>query len=859
MDRDRLPAVDFARDLLVGRRRERERIELLLDQARSGKSSTLLIEGEPGIGKTALLGHALDRASGLTVITARGIETESNIAFAGLLELLQPLHTMMRELPRSQRSALSAALAMRNDVVPDPFAVYVATLTLLAAAADRRGMLAAVDDAHCLDTSSLQALVFVARRLRSEGIVLLLCSRPDETRPELQASDLPRLTLRGLDRASSHTLLALSSRERVTARVADRLFEATGGNPLALIESCSQLRPTQLAGVEPLDDPIPVGSNLERAFLRSIDRLPPETRQGLVVLAAMDARDTDVVARALGSVGLSLEHLTAAESAGILSGRPLEFRHPLLRGAIYHGATSDLRRAAHRAVADALTEAGAEDRRAWHLARATPSADESVARVVEEAAARARARGSYESAAIAQEEAARLSGDDARRGRRFIVAARDWYTHGNCERAEALLDRASSLTSDPIARADITQIRARVRTWSGRVTEARDILVAESVRIEALHIAKATMMAVEAVGPSLMSGNLREAVSTARRAHKLSERLGRPAEISATVMLVIALIGNGRARQAESLLSRAESLVNDADCLTIGHGVCVGLAHALMWLGEYERARRLLTRVIGHARERSALAALPFALGVLSEIDLRTDRWSSAYANASEGLQLARDTGQVNQSGFNLVCLARVEAALGLEYECRRHVAAAEEIERRFGGQTLRLYAASVLGFLELSLGRPREAVDVLEPLRDFTEKTGLLEPSIAQWQPDLIEAYARSGYRAEAATVLDVFAIAAKNGRRGWAHAASGRCRGILATEERFEAEFAAALHRYDGRMSRFERARTQLCFGERLRRANTNKKRKAGRALEASLGIAAVSDTELLSQRAAVVEEVL
>lgn len=259
----------------------------------------------------------------------------------------------------------------------------------------------------------------------------------------------------------------------------------------------------------------------------------------------------------------------------------------------------------------------------------------------------------------------------------------------------------------------------------------------------------------------------------------------------------------------------------------------VALGEPLMWLEQYERAEKLVTRVISRAREAASPTMLPLGLAILSQVELRTDKWTAAYASASEGVVLARDTGQRNQAGYNLACLGRVEAALGWEQDCREHLSQSAWIKARFGAAVLRLHCGAALGFLELSLGRLEAAVHVLEPVAHFVESGGPSEPGMGQWQPDLIEAYVRMGRPSEAERLLETFESQAGATETVWAKATSARCRGLL-DEAFYEEHFSRALDLHDQHPSEFERARTQLCFGERLRRKG--KKRLAQQSLSSA-----------------------
>src|SRR5438067_3473518 len=445
--------------MLFGREVECERIDHLLGRAREGISGALVLRGEPGIGKSALCAYAVGGAEAMTVLRAQGVESEAELPFAALADLLRPLVERLADIPAPPGSALGAALALGPPAASDPFTTCAATLSLLAAAAEDGPLLAVVDDAQWLDRSSAQALLFAARRLDAEGVAVLVATRDGEATP-FDGAGLPELALRGLDRDASERLLKASGDPTIAPEVAERLIAATGGNPLALREAPTLLSAGQLAGVEPLEEPLPTSEVLEQAFLRRVHALPEETQRALLVAATSGSTDFDVICAAVEHSGVDATALDAAERAGLLTvGRTtLEFRHPLLRAAVYHGATAAARRAAHEAVAHGL----ASDRRAWHLAAAAPAPDAAVAAELKKAALAARARGGHAEAAAALEQAARLTAEPEQRARRLRSAADETRRSGQAARALVLLDEALATTTSARLRSRIQHLRGVV-------------------------------------------------------------------------------------------------------------------------------------------------------------------------------------------------------------------------------------------------------------------------------------------------------------------------------------------------------------------------------------------------------------
>ncbi len=364
---------------LIGRTGERARLEQAVVDARAGRSRAVLLRGEAGIGKSRLLAYAAERARGLRILRVTPVEAESQLAFAGLAALLEPALSLLDAIPAPQAAALAGALGMGPSARPDRFTVCAGTLSLLAAAAEERPLLVAVDDAHLLDAPSAEALSFTARRVEADAICLLLALRDGEDSP-LAAAELEELRVGGLPDDDARAVLERAAGVVVAPAVARRLVAATAGNPLALLELPGLLSPEELAGHEPLPDPLPVGRSVQRAFLRRVRALPAGTRR-LLTLAAASGGDVDVVARAGAALGVPASELEPAEEERVVrvrSGR-VEFEHPLLRAAVYQAAGTAERREVHAALAEALAEDD-EDRRAWHLAASAAGTDESRCR-----------------------------------------------------------------------------------------------------------------------------------------------------------------------------------------------------------------------------------------------------------------------------------------------------------------------------------------------------------------------------------------------------------------------------------------------------------------------------------------------
>jgi DNA-binding CsgD family transcriptional regulator/tetratricopeptide (TPR) repeat protein len=814
--------------MLVGRGDEQARIEALLADAASGVSRALVIRGEPGIGKSALLRYAAERAEGLTVLRATGIESESELPFSGLSELLRPLIGRLNDIPPPQAAALAGALALGPPVAEDGFTIRLATLSLLAHAAEQRPVLALVDDAHWLDASSRDALLFTARRLQADRVLMLFAARSGEPIP-FDAPGVAELELQGIDEDACSVLLARAAGSNVAATVVRKIRQATGGNPLAILETPRVLSAEQLAGVEPLAEPLPAGPGIKRSFERRVAALPAETQTALLLVAASPSASTTEVRRACGVLGIAGAALEDAETAGLIrdDGLRIQFDHPLVRAAVYHRVPPPARRAAHRALAQAIEKDASVGRKAWHLAAAALGEDEQVAAILEDAAREARERSGHAAAASAFERAAHMTTDREQRARRLLEAGRDAFVAGEPGRALAFLQEALQHTRDASLRADIEHTRGRIEMSTQSPTRARKTLLAAADAVEPQDPARAALILVDAVTTCFREGDpdegvMRPALRIAKRGYELGSQVGGVAEAAAGGLLGKTLVLLGRAEEGYPLLLRWQEKIEEID-LSLGVQL-IQCALVFMWLEEYERARTSLERFIDRARSAGALGVLSYPLCNLSEVDFRTGRWSAAYADASEAYQLATELGQTVQLIYALICLAWVEAGLGREQDCREHLDRALSLYPPFG-LTAVGYCMSIRGLLELGLGRNMEATTQLQALSQQLEREGVGEPALGQFMPDLIEACARAGARAEAEGTLESFEALARKTGRTWALATAARCKGILAGSD-FEEPFEEALRWHGATPTPFDMARTELCYGERLRRA----RRRAG-----------------------------
>ncbi len=600
--------------------------------------------------------------------------------------------------------------------------------------------------------------------------------------------------------------------------MAKRLIEETRGNPLALLELPNLVTESQLAGREPLDEPLPVGTALEQAFVRRARALPTEAQRALLVAAAGDSDDVGLVIRAIAQLGLAAEALEAADSAGLLSirGWRFRFRHPLVRAAIYQSAPLAERRAAHRALAAVLEDEADEDRRAWQLAAAALGPDANVAAQLDRAAASARRRGGVAAEAATLELAARLEPKDDARAARLVRAADAAWRAGRTEETTSLLDEALPLIRDPLLHADAQELRATTLKRRGEAEEAHQLLLNEVTQLESSHPLRAARMLTQASHLFFRRDQITPALQLAQRAWRMAGDDVASADLELGGTLAWARVYLGYTEEGRALaLDCAEISEQTGETL---NGPQIGWC--LSWLEEYDAARGLIERAARTHRESGAFGDLAYVLFHLADLEFRTGRLPAAYAAAQEATRLARQAGTDQLLMADQTVLATVEAVMGRADDARTHATHALALAGATFNHTFVGRANAALGLLELSLGRAVEAVNALEIVERMMSASDVVEPSVLEWVPDLIEAYIRANRPDDARARLEHWEQRAAQTKRLWALAAAARYRGLLGDDDEVDTHFGEALALHDRTPSAFERARTELCYGERLRR---------------------------------------
>ena len=806
----------YDRQVLFGREAELAAVDGLIARARSSRSGTLVVRGEPGVGKSALLGHAVEQATGMRVLRARGIESESELAFAGLHQLVHPVLDRVGDLVEPQATALAGALGLSRAFVEDRFLIGVAVLGLFADAAEEMPLVCVVDDAQWLDRPSADALTFAARRLEAERVVLLFAARDGEVR-RFDSEGLAELTLELLGAEAAGALVAHRVTSALSPEVRDRLVENAGGNPLALIELVGLLSAEQLAGRTALPDPLPQSTEIERIYLERARRLPPAAQRLLLLVAADDTRGLATVSRAATTLGIESDALEAAEVAGLVRAfdGSIEFRHTLVRSTLYGDATFGQRQAAHRALAEVFDREQDVDRRAWHRAAASLGEDDAVADDLEQTARRARTRSGFAAAGRALERAAELSGDDEARGRRLVAAAQDAWSAGVPGHALALLDRARGRLSDPGVRAEEMHLRGTIELRCGVPAEAATILAAGAEQVAPVAPGKAIEMLVEAAQAASYAGDAQQIVEFGRRTSALSGRADPDQRFTVNVIVGIgSLLAGDPARGVPALREALVLAEHFQDPRRLVHaGACAG------YLGEEAIEHEFYGRAVARARERGAVGTLPYVLESLARSEAVDGRYAAATAHATEGLRLARETGQQNSVCHLLASLALSAALQGRADDCRAHAGEALELAAARGLGYQSALAEWALARLALGLGRPEEALARLTALAAAGPGDGHPFVKLVS-TPELVEAAVREGRVPAAQSALIEFERFARETAPPWALALVARCRGLLSAGEVAERHFLEAL-RWHGKSARpFDRARTELCFGEYLRR---------------------------------------
>jgi DNA-binding CsgD family transcriptional regulator len=801
----------------VGRHRECGRLDRLVEAVRAGESQVLVVYGEPGVGKTALLDHLAGRARGCRVARVAGMQSEMEFAFAGIHQLCTPMLDRADGIPAPQRDALRTALGLAAGPPPDRFLVGLAVLSLLSEAATDGPLIGVIDDEQWLDQASAQALGFAARRLGADPVGLVFASR--EPGPGL--AGLPGLDVAGLGEQDARALLDSALAGPLDAQVRDLIVAETHGNPLALLQLPRGLSPVQLAGGFGLPGTAPLAGRIEESFTRQLAGLPAEARRLLQLAAADPTGDRSLIWRAAGRLAIPVQAAALAEEAGLAAFAPgVRFRHPLARSAVYRSAAIADRQELHAALAEVTDPIADPDRRAWHRAQAAPGPDEDVAAELEQSAGRAQARGGLAAAAAFLEHAVLLTADPARHAGRALAAARASMLAGEFGQARQLLamaDRGGAGRGNEYASAQADLLRGQIAFASSASGDAPALLVMAARRLEPFDVALARRTYLEAWAAAYFAGLpagpgcLLEVAHAARSAPAPD---GAPGPLDLLLDGLAVLVTDGRAA-AESLLRQtAQVYAGDEVAVEdfLRYAWLATVATVILW--DEDRWYAIQARQLRACREAGLLPSLVIQLNSMAQLLTWRGDLSAAASLIAEAAAIAAATG----TRFVPFAALGLSGFRGTEAEATQLIdsviADCQAAGQDHGIRAARRCSAVLhngLGRYELALAEAQQAADEKPMLH-----AGMLV------LPELIEAASRTGQTQLAADALSQLAEATSVSQSDWGQGVYARCRALLADGADAENWYREAIERLSRTGSRPEAARAHLLYGEWLRREN-------------------------------------
>jgi DNA-binding CsgD family transcriptional regulator len=777
---------------------------------RRGESRSLVLWGEAGIGKTALLQYLIESASDLTVLRAVGVESEMELAYASLHQLCAPLLDRLERLPAPQRDALRIVFGLSAGPAPDRFLVGLGVLSLVSEVAEERALLCVVDDAQWLDHASALTLAFVARRLLVEPIAIVFAAR--EPGEELQ--HLPELEVHGLRNGDARALLGSVVRFTLDARVRDRIVAETRGNPLALLELPRGLTATELAGGFGLLEAQALKGRIEESFVRRLETLSKDARRLLLLVAAEPVGDPLLLWRAAERLGIGPAAATAAEADGLLAiGERVTFRHPLVRSAMYRSAAVRERRAVHLALAEATDREADPDSRAWHLAAAAAGPDERVASELERSAGRAQARGGVAAAAAFLQRAVALTQDPARRADRALGAAQASLQAGAFDAAHGLVATAEAGPLDGFQRAQADLLRGHIAFASGRIDDVPWLLLKAARQLEDFDLELARETYLTAWGAAIndgtaVAGAVLEEICRAIR--RLPPSPGAPCPLDLLLEGLALLSTDGRAAAIPTLQRAANVLVGIPVGDVLRWGWAAVTASSAVW--DQDSALAITTRQVWLLRDAGALAELPIHLSSLA----LTQTWMGDLAGAASLIAELESVAAATGTRMAPIALLRLRALQGREAEASTLIAATIKQAEEWGhgiAVTVAFWAAAVL---YNGLARYHEAAAAAR-----RAASNSFEPWVWMWAlPELVEAAARDGDTDLASGAFERLVETTQPCGTDFALGMEARCRALLSEGETAEHLYQQAIERLGRTRLRTELARAHLLYGEWLRR---------------------------------------
>jgi DNA-binding CsgD family transcriptional regulator len=797
---------------LQDRRDERAALDALISHARDGASSAIVLRGESGVGKTALLDDLLARAAGCRVIHASGVESEMELAFAGLHQLCAPLLSRLDRLPAPQRDALGTAFGLRSGDPPDRFLVGLAVLTLLSESAAQQPLVCLLDDAQWLDRASAQVLGFVARRLAGESVVLIFARRDSVEVQEL--SGVSELTVAPLRDADAHALLASAMPGKFEESIRNRIVAESHGNPLAILELPRGWTPAAFAGGFGLPDGVSVSAKVEESFRRRLTPLPDDSRRLLLVAAAEPIGTSALVFAAAAQLGISAEAAEPAANSGLLEiGTQVRFRHPLVRSVVYKAAPIGDRRLVHQALAEATDPAQDPDRRAWHLAAAAPGPNEEVALELERSAGRAQARGGVAAAAAFLQRAVELTPEPARRAERALAAAQATFLAGAFEVVQRLLVTAEAHPLDGFQRARATLLRGQLAVVLGYGNDAAPLLLEAARQLESFDLELARGAYLTAYGAGMSAGHLGDAgvfLEICRSAESLHAAQGTEAPLDLLLEGLARMHTDGRA-VAIPIFQRAASALAQLPAEDVVRlGWTTPMASNVMW--DSDASTAIFERQARIVREAGALAELPLFLSALA-ID---KVWSGDVAGAEALIAESDSVAAVTGSQLPPFAALRLRCLQGREAEASALIDATVTMAENVGAGLAVRVAQWAAAVLYNGLARYEDAASAA---RRVTAND--IDPYQSMWcLPELVEAAARLGETDLARQALERLAEMTLPAGTDFALGILARSRALLSDGATAEGLHREAIERLSRTQLRPEVGRAHLLYGEWLRR---------------------------------------
>ena len=800
-------------EVLHGRDAEREHLASMLEAAREGRATTVLIRGEPGMGKSALLDDTAARAVGARVLRTAGLEAESALPFAALHRLLRPALDARVALPGPQQRALRVALGEEEGDRMDPFLVALGTLSLLTELAESGPVLCLVDDLQWLDTASRDALLFVARRLLAESVAMVFAARDDGGGLFEPPADVPEMELPALTAPDVRALVEARTATRVSEHVLQALAARTGGNPLALIETPAQLSAEQLTGADPLPSDLPVSKRMERTFLDRCRRLSAGAQTLMLLAATDDSLRISELRKAGAALGVAVDAVAEVEGFGLLlvDGDLVHVRHPLVRSALHHAATDSERRAAHSALATALPNTDL-DRQVWHRAAAADGHDEVVAEQLAAVGARAEGRGGYEAAATAYERAAHLSTRDAVRAQWLFTAARNSYVAGRTERAKLLLESARSIADDRPLRAAIDRLRGRLEVIAGSALDAHRIFVAAARDVASDSPVQALELA--AVAGVLCSHGVDSGAALPPGIVDATVGPDDPARVRCLKLLLETTEREAGQDWAGAIAALRTAL---ADGMAAeDRDVWSNLGNMALHLGDDAAHRSFYGSMLAAARVDGAVMEVVYALHRLCFSQYAAGDWATVRRSADEALSLARSLGQPAQTGTPLAWLALLSALQGRnDYDDLLAEATDVLADRRLG--VMDSFVADLLRWARAT--HATYAGDAVASLDHYTQIHDGVVSRLAAAPRILAAVQASDPVRARTWTAeVEQLAVATD---LPWAHAVARYGRALVEEQGDPVPLYEESLRYYEASHRRYDAACARLTFGEHLRRA--------------------------------------